>query len=127
MEAARQAQRNAYAPYSGFKVGAAVRTKSGQVFSGANVENVSFGLALCAERVCIGAAVAAGEQKFARLVIVTDSATPTLPCGACRQVIAEFSPDIEITCVTSAGAKQKSTIGDLLPGANAGLDVPRRT
>ena len=127
VEAASVTRVNGYAPYSAFRVGAAVLTKSGRVFTGANVENASFGLTICAERVCIGAAVAAGEREFEHLAVVTDAGQPSTPCGACRQVISEFAQDIEITCATTAGARQLFRIGELLPCANEGLDVPRRT
>ena len=127
LETATLARSAAYAPYSGFRVGAALRTKSGRVFTGTNVENVSFGLTMCAERVCIGAAVAAGERQFERMVIVTDSPEPAVPCGACRQVIAEFSTVLPITSTTLRGDEQQFTIEELLPIAHQGMDVPHRT
>ena len=127
VEAARRARDGAYAPYSGFSVGAALRTRSGRVFTGANVENVSFGLTMCAERVCIGAAVAAGERDFATMAIVTGSEQPTTPCGACRQVIAEFSPGLDIACCGANGSVEHFTLSELLPLPRQGIDVPRRT
>ena len=126
-DAACASKSGAYAPYSGFKVGAALLTKSGRIFSGANVENISFGLTMCAERVCVGAAIAAGERQFEHLMIVTDSDAPAVPCGACRQVIAEFAPQLLITSRTTAGGEQQFSLGDLLPLAGQGIDVPRRT
>lgn len=127
IELARAARSAAYAPYSGFTVGAALTTKSGRIFTGANIENVSFGLTICAERVCIAAAVAAGERQFEHLVIVTDSAEAPVPCGACRQVIAEFCRELRITSATEDGRQQDFTISELLPLAYQGIDVPRRT
>lgn len=127
MNSAVGARAVAYAPYSGYKVGAALLTKSGRIFSGANVENISFGLTICAERVCVGAAVAAGERQFERLVIVADSAEPAVPCGACRQVLAEFCPDLPITSATMAGRQQDFALSELLPSPGQGIDVPRRT
>jgi cytidine deaminase len=125
--AARHARDRAYAPYSGFAVGAALLTKSGRVFIGNNVENISFGLTMCAERVCVGAAVAAGERDFTQLIIATRSNQSTMPCGACRQVIAEFNPSLKISSVAMDGSIEEVTMDDLLPRAHYGIDVPRRT
>lgn len=122
-EAACLSRDAAYAPYSKFKVGAALRSASGKIFTGANVENISFGPTICAERVCIGSAVAAGERQFHDLVIVTDALEPAVPCGACRQVIAEFSSELRVTCVTIDGTQQHFTISELLPRASQGIDV----
>src|ERR1700760_1380000 len=92
--AARAARERAYAPYSRFQVGAALRTRSGRVFCGCNVENLSFGLTVCAERAAVFAAVAAGEADFEAIAVVADSVQPVTPCGACRQVLVEFSSDL---------------------------------
>ena len=118
----------AYAPYSHFAVGAALETKSGKVFCGCNVENLSFGLTCCAERNAVFAAVAAGEKEFTRIVIVADSHEPVTPCGACRQVLAEFADDLEIRSVNLQGVAYSANLRELLPRAKAGiLDPPRST
>lgn len=121
IESARQVREKAYAPYSHFKVGAAVRTKSGRVFTGCNVENLSFGLTICAERVAVGAAVAAGERDFEALAVVADSKAPVTPCGACRQVLAEFSTTLPICSANLEGEVYESSIAELLPRAKEGI------
>ena len=121
LQAARSAQLTAYAPYSKFKVGAALRTSGGDVFSGCNVENISFGLTMCAERVAVGSAVQAGEMAFEALALVSDSAEPVVPCGACRQVLAEFSPDLRIISSTLAGATAQFELATLLPKPRQGI------
>ncbi len=121
IEAARQARERAYAPYSRFSVGAALRTKSGRVFTGCNVENLSFGLTICAERVAVGAAVAAGEREFEALAVVADSREPVTPCGACRQVLAEFSTTLPVCSANMEGAIYESSIAELLPRAKEGI------
>lgn len=118
----------AYAPYSRFTVGAALETRSGKVFTGCNVENLSFGLTCCAERNAVFAAVAAGEREFSRIVIVADSQEPVTPCGACRQVLAEFAEDLEVRSVNLQGAQYSANLRELLPRAKAGiLDQPSST
>lgn len=121
VEAAREARRGAYAPYSGFSVGAALLTTDGRVFTGCNVENVSFGLTLCAERVAVGSALAAGVMQFETIAIVSDSTEPVMPCGACRQVMAEFNSDLRIVSATTGGELIELTLGFLLPNARQGI------
>ncbi len=114
--AARAAQQKAYAPYSRFHVGAALESEDGRVFVGCNVENASYGLTICAERAAVCAAVSAGVRRFRRAVVVSDSDPPAAPCGACRQVLAEFGPDLRIDGVGPRGTLSW-TIGGLLPAA----------
>ncbi|MFV1994011.1 MAG: cytidine deaminase [Verrucomicrobiales bacterium] len=118
--AATAAREKAYAPYSGFKVGAAVVTASGEMFRGCNVENLSYGLANCAERVAIGSAVAAGEREFAGLVVVADTREPVSPCGACRQVMVEFG-DFPLVLATLKGVRFETTVGEMLPRGQTGI------
>lgn len=119
--AAHEVREKAYAPYSRFQVGAALRTKGGKVFCGCNVENLSFGLTVCAERAAVFAAVAAGETQFEAIAVVADSVQPVTPCGACRQVLAEFSSDLKICSANLQDQRYESTIGELLPRAKEGI------
>ena len=121
VERAIEARKAAYAPYSRFAVGAALLAESGRVFCGCNVENLSFGLTICAERNAVAAAVAAGERKFRAIAIVADSKTPVSPCGACRQVLAEFGMELEVTCVNLEGEKFSAKLSELLPRASEGI------
>lgn len=116
IEAARRAQQQAYAPYSRFRVGAAIEGDDGSVYTGCNVENASYGLTMCAERVAVGAAVTAGVRRFRRVVVVTDSEPPTPPCGACRQVLFEFAPDLQVISVGPSSTREWR-MGELLPSA----------
>lgn len=119
--AARAARLRAYAPYSNFAVGAALRTTSGEIFCGTNVENLSFGLTLCAERSALVSAVSAGHRHFSHLVVTADTAVPISPCGACRQVLAEFAPDLSITSVAADGSSLTWSLAELLPRPAAGI------
>ena len=116
LDAARAAQQRAYAPYSRFRVGCALEAEDGRVFVGCNVENASYGLTICAERAAICAAVAGGAQRFRRAVVVSDSDPPAAPCGACRQVLAEFGPGLRVDGVSPAGTATW-TVAELLPSA----------
>jgi cytidine deaminase len=116
LEAARTVQRHAYAPYSGYRVGAALETMDGQSFVGCNVESASYGLTICAERSALVAAVAAGHRRFRRIVVVSDSDPPASPCGACRQMLAEFGLDIRVDAI-GPGQAQTWTLAELLPDA----------
>jgi cytidine deaminase len=115
IERARQARELAYSPYSRFAVGAAVLTEDGEIYDGANVENVSFGLTVCAERVAIFSAVAAGKRKFTGLAVVTDTPEPATPCGACRQVMYEFSPELWVLTANLTGQQRMFRLPELLP------------
>ncbi|NLM47041.1 MAG: cytidine deaminase [Firmicutes bacterium] len=117
LEAAAAARKNAYAPYSRFPVGAAVQTAGGRIFTGCNVENVSFGLTVCAERVAVFSAVAAGQKDLAVLALVADTPEPPMPCGACRQVLHEFNPAMWIVCADLNGKKRIFRLDELLPEA----------
>jgi len=117
-QAALDIRARAYAPYSGFQVGAAVVDKNGQVHLGCNVENVAYPEGTCAEAGAIAAMVAAGQQKIAAVYVVADSPAPVPPCGGCRQKIAEFAdPDVQVTLATVAGKETTLTVAGLLPGA----------
>jgi cytidine deaminase len=121
--AAWEARDKAYAPYSSFQVGAALLASNGQVFPGCNVENISYGLTNCAERVAIGTAVAAGVQSFDKVVVVADTAEPISPCGACRQVLAEFG--VKTVVLANRAGSIEFSLEELLPRASTGiLDGP---
>lgn len=121
IEKAGVARKNAWTPYSNFPVGAALECGDGTVFTGCNVENVSYGLTQCAERVALGAAVAAGHRQFTRIAIVADSDLPVSPCGACRQVLAEFHPALRIVSATLRGEVREFCLSDLLPRPATGI------
>ncbi len=114
---ARRARRNAHAPYSRFRVGAAVLA-DGEVHAGANVENASYGLTLCAERVAVGAAVASGARRLAAVAVASGTDEPTPPCGACLQTLAEFGgADLPVVLAGKGGRRVETTLGELLPRA----------
>lgn len=116
VEAARQARARAFAPYSGFSVGAALECRDGTVFTGCNIENSSYGLSLCAERVAIFKAVSEGRRDFVRIAVIADSHAPVRPCGACRQVISDlFGPQAEVIMANLSGAVEIKTVGEILP------------
>lgn len=124
LELAWDARTRAYAPYSKFAVGAALEADDGSIHVGANVENLSYGLTMCAERVAVGTAVAAGVRRLRRVAVVADTEVPVSPCGACRQVLAEFG-DPEIMLEGRNGVQLRFRLADLLPRASAGiLDQP---
>ncbi len=115
IDAAREVAKQAYAPYSKFRVGAAVRGTSGSLHVGCNVENASFGLTCCAERNAVFAAVAAGETRLTHVVLYTPTQEPTAPCGACRQVLAEFGSDIQVLSLCDGPERIETTVAALLP------------
>jgi cytidine deaminase len=122
-QAARAAARASYSPYSKFRVGAAVLTGSGKVFAGCNVENASYGLCNCAERTAIFTAAATGERQIRAVVVYTPTPKPTLPCGACRQVINEFGPDALVISICDGPLTHETTLPALLPGAFGPKDL----
>ena len=115
--AAFVAMDNAYAPYSKFRVGAALLTPDGQIIVGCNVENAAYPAGTCAERTAIGAAVVRGVRSFTHVVVATEASTPTPPCGICRQVLREFAPDCRVISVTRGGAEAEWSLAELLPFA----------
>ena len=115
IEAARVAREHAHAPYSHFKVGAALRAKSGRIFTGCNIENSTFGLTVCAERVAVWKAISEGERGFDSVAVVTDSDTLTPPCGACRQILWEFCGDAEVILANLKGQVEVYCLSALFP------------
>ncbi len=116
-KAARAAAAAAYCPYSNFRVGAAVLTGSGKIYAGGNVENASYGLCNCAERTAIFSAAAAGERRVRAVVVYTATPAPTLPCGACRQVISEFGPEALVFSICDSAQRCATSVPELLPRA----------
>jgi cytidine deaminase len=112
---ALKARDAAYAPYSAFKVGAAVRAASGKVYAGCNIENASYGLSICAERVAIFTAIAAGETEIAELALAADAEPPSRPCGACRQVLFEFGKDANVIMGNTDGTSEVLSLKELFP------------
>jgi cytidine deaminase len=121
IRAASAARKQAYAPYSRFAVGAAIQCKSGTVFVGANIENISYGLTICAERIAIASAVAAGEREFVAIAVIADTSEPIVPCGACRQFLAEFAPELIIVSATVRGGQKIDNLSHLLPDPKRGI------
>jgi cytidine deaminase len=117
VRAARQARRRAHAPFSGFKVGAAIETADGAIVTGCNIENASYGLTMCAERVAIFKALSEGHRGFRRIAVVTGAASPTPPCGACRQLLWEFGGDLEVILANLRRETARYRLGELLPHA----------
>ncbi|NLC76778.1 MAG: cytidine deaminase [Clostridia bacterium] len=117
LEEAKKASAAAYAPYSRFSVGAALLTASGEIFTGCNVENASYGLTICAERVAVTKAVSAGFREFEAIAVYAPTQEPISPCGACRQVLAEFGPDADVVMGNARGAYVVAKVKELLPGA----------
>ena len=124
LEMAKKARENAYAPYSNFKVGAAIITEDGKVFTGANVENASYGLSICAERVALFKAVSEGYRKFKAIAVVADTDGPVSPCGACRQVLSEFG-DMDVIMANVKGDMKVMKLSELLPESFTSEDLRR--
>lgn len=125
---ARRAQQRAYAPYSRFNVGAVIQM-DGQLFEGANVENASYGLAVCAERTAVFAGVLAGAKNLEQVVVCTDASPPSSPCGACRQVLSEFAADpgaVSVIAINPAGERRQWTLAELLPDGFSGRELPAK-
>jgi len=123
LKEAQQARHNAYAPYSKYKVGAALLTESGKVYTGVNVENAAYPLSICAERTAVFKAVSDGESKFSAIVVVTENGGS--PCGSCRQVMAEFAPDMDVIIAAEDGRIDlETTVADLLPYYFSPEDLP---
>jgi len=117
VDAASKARQMAYVPYSKFPVGAAVVTVDGSIYTGCNIENASYGLTCCAERTAIFKAVSDGHRQIVQVAVVADTDEPVSPCGACRQVIMEFGPDVRIVLANLQGNQQVTSAKELLPGA----------
>ena len=126
LSAATQVRENAYAPYSRFKVGAAIRAASGKIYSGCNVENVAYPEGTCAEAGAIAAMIAAGDTVIAEVLVIADCPSPVPPCGGCRQKIAEFAAsDVRVTLCTTDGAMRVMTVAELLPGSFTAAHMDR--
>ncbi|MDP2738012.1 MAG: cytidine deaminase [Pseudorhodobacter sp.] len=126
LAAASAVREHAYAPYSHFKVGAAIRATSGQIYTGCNVENVAYPEGTCAEAGAIAAMVAAGETRISEVLVIADSPAPVPPCGGCRQKLAEFAaPETRVTLATTDGKTRVTTVAELLPGSFSAAHMAR--
>jgi cytidine deaminase len=124
LDDAARVRENAYAPYSGFKVGAAIRAASGTIYLGCNVENAAYPEGTCAEAGAVAAMVAGGDTRIAEVAVIADSPAPVPPCGGCRQKLAEFGGgDVAVTLATTGGTSRETTIAALLPGAFSAEDM----
>lgn len=123
LDRARTAMRAAYAPYSHFRVGAAIEAEDGRVFVGCNVENASYPVGVCAERVALGHAVVSGARSFRRLAVATAGDPPASPCGMCRQALSEFGTDLEVISVSEAGGRRSWSLEELLPSGFRASDL----
>jgi len=121
IDAALLARENAHAAFSGFKVGAALEDDSGRIYTGCNVENATYGLTICAERIAVASAVAAGQREFVAIAVVADTSEPIVPCGACRQFLAEFAPELIIVSATVRGGQKIENLSHLLPDPKRGI------
>ena len=115
VEAALAARENAHAPFSNFRVGAALEDEAGRIFTGCNIENATYGLTLCAERVAVFKAISEGARKFTRIAVAADTDVLTPPCGACRQILWEFCGDLELTLVNLQGKRETFRLKDIFP------------
>jgi cytidine deaminase len=123
LRVAHAAAQLAYSPYSGVRIGAALLAQGGEVFAGCNVENASYGLSQCAERVALAKAVSAGERRFRAIAVASSRPQPPLPCGACRQVLREFAADLVVVCQGAEGPPLEAWLAELLPRPFTGRDV----
>jgi len=121
VNSAKEVRRFAYVPYSKFSVGAALLTKSNRIFVGCNIENISLGLTICAEQAALAVAASNGDVDFVAAAVVSDSKEPIVPCGRCRQLLAEFNPKLEVISSTIDGRRQIFTLADLLPRPKQGI------
>ena len=123
VEKALTVRENAHAPYSGFKVGAAILGESGTIYTGCNIENSSYGMTLCAERAAVAKAVSEGEKSFEAIAVASDTKKPVPPCGACRQVLAEFNPGITVVMATVIGECTVQSLKELFPHPFSKSDI----
>jgi cytidine deaminase len=126
IEEAKKAREKAYAPYSNFKVGAAILTKSGKIFTGVNIENSSYGASICAERVAVFNAINSGDSEIVEVAVVTDKKEPAMPCGICRQVLKEFSKNLKIYAANLEGRVIETTLDEIFPMAFTGEDLKNK-